>query len=328
MFRAAATDRSTSSLREVLPRGRDSGRVAPGDAVVAIATEADNAARIARRRFGRGIGVVHGAGAIVGSIAVHGAAAAAVIYFAVVAAPPPWILSQRQGRDSVALAASMAAPPPKSDEPITVAPPDTPPPAQRIEEPEPPDAEQMEAVAKQALAVLERPSADFADIQEAPRRPPTPISETRAEIETPEASEAVPTEQPKRKPRPIAAAMPRDSSTATTVESLASAASMADSGIVTDQPPSLVDEVRPVYPPESKAARETGVVKLRVKVDSRGHVVEASIYRSSGFKRLDQAALDVIYSNRFAPADGSTSGRAAEFIHPITFRLTQLPARR
>lgn len=330
MLRAVANDPSSPSLREPPFRETDLDRLAPlirDD--FTIATEGDNAARNTRRCVGRGVSAVHGAGAVLGSFAIHGGAAvAAAIYFSFVVVHPTWVLSQRQGRDSVALVASMAAPPPKTEEPITIVPPESTPPTPNTKEPEPLDAEPMETFAKQAVAVVERPSAAFADIKEEPRQPPAPISETRAEIESPEAGEAVSAVQPKRKPRATNAAMPRDSTATTTLESVAAAASAADSGVVTDQPPPLVDEVRPIYPPESKVARETGIVKLRVKVDSRGNVVEASIYRSSGYRRLDQAALDVIYSNRFAPADGSPSGRASEFVHPITFRLTEIPARR
>ncbi len=46
----------------------------------------------------------------------------------------------------------------------------------------------------------------------------------------------------------------------------------------------------PVYPPESRRLREEGEVTLRVELDLHGNVSAASVVKSSGFVRLDQAA--------------------------------------
>lgn len=283
------------------------------------------------------IRAAHGVGAFAGSIALHGVAAAAMA-LVVATTESPWILPQRHGKNAIALSASMAAPPPKSDEPLTLIPRETIPPAPKAPSPQPLDAQPVETVVKQANAATHRPSSAFAALRESRREPLAPISDTRAEIEAYEINQVVAAAHPRRKPRPAedtpvpnspAAPAPTETSSESTKSAaVASAASAAESGVVADQPPAIVHTVPPVYPPELKAARESGIVKLRVKVDVLGNVVEASIYRSSGFPRLDQAALDVIYANRFAPADTSAARRATEFVHPITFRLTTIPARR
>jgi TonB family protein len=341
MIRPTGSDRSVAFTSDTPPRDEVCSRLALGpqppsiehgndhrtDDHVAVdpPPTVETIAAKAKPSNGPSIKAVHGIGAIFGSIAVHGTAAAAM-YFMFVPVHSMWFLTQRQGRDSIELAASMATPPPKSDETVTIAPPETTPPKQKSPEPEPLDAEPMAAVAKQELAAAERPSAAFVDIKEAPGLHAT-ISEIRADVESPDTSEALPTEQLKRKSRPTEHALPRDSAVFITPESVASAASAADSGVVIDQPPTIVHSIPPVYPPESKAARETGIVKLRVKIGALGQVEAASVYRTSGFARLDQAALEAIHSYRFSPA-GSSGGQAAEFVWPITFRLKEVPARR
>lgn len=55
------------------------------------------------------------------------------------------------------------------------------------------------------------------------------------------------------------------------------------------------------YPLLSRRAREQGTVVLRITVDAGGRLKEAWVHRSSGFERLDQAALQDIRSARFTP---------------------------
>jgi len=51
----------------------------------------------------------------------------------------------------------------------------------------------------------------------------------------------------------------------------------------------------------SRRAGEQGLVQLRILVDAQGRLKEASIKKSSGFERLDKAALEDIKSARFSP---------------------------
>lgn len=60
-------------------------------------------------------------------------------------------------------------------------------------------------------------------------------------------------------------------------------------------------EPKLVVPLLSRRAGEQGLVHLRVVVDARGQLREASVKKSSGFARLDNQALIDIRSARFAP---------------------------
>jgi periplasmic protein TonB len=57
----------------------------------------------------------------------------------------------------------------------------------------------------------------------------------------------------------------------------------------------------PAYPIDSRRQREQGTVSLALLVDTEGRVAEISVGHSSGFPRLDQAALDAVRHWRWAP---------------------------
>lgn len=56
-----------------------------------------------------------------------------------------------------------------------------------------------------------------------------------------------------------------------------------------------------VYPPESRLAGEEGNVTVKVVVEKDGRASSASVVKSSGFARLDQAAIDAFRNARFIP---------------------------
>jgi protein TonB len=65
--------------------------------------------------------------------------------------------------------------------------------------------------------------------------------------------------------------------------------------------------VEPVYPPASRRAGEQGTAMFRVLVDERGRPSEVQVLKSSGYPKLDQAALDAIRKWVFTPAkNGAT----------------------
>lgn len=59
---------------------------------------------------------------------------------------------------------------------------------------------------------------------------------------------------------------------------------------------------KPAYPPASLRANETGTVRLGFLIDVDGKVLEGRIERSSGHRRLDNAALGALGLCRFKPA--------------------------
>lgn len=69
-------------------------------------------------------------------------------------------------------------------------------------------------------------------------------------------------------------------------------------------PPSAVRylvEPRLTVPLLSRRLGESGIVHLRILVDTRGHLKDAALKKSSGFERIDSQALKDIRSARFAP---------------------------
>jgi len=78
------------------------------------------------------------------------------------------------------------------------------------------------------------------------------------------------------------------------------------------------------YPHESLKAREQGTVMLLVLVDVDGKVVDIRIDKSSGYARLDRAALNAVKLWNFNPArHGGVAERAWAKV-PISFTLSTL----
>lgn len=59
---------------------------------------------------------------------------------------------------------------------------------------------------------------------------------------------------------------------------------------------------KPIYPSASLRANETGVVLLSFLIDTDGKVLEGKVARSSGYRRLDEAALNGLSLCKFKPA--------------------------
>ena len=64
---------------------------------------------------------------------------------------------------------------------------------------------------------------------------------------------------------------------------------------------SYLNNPRPQYPPMSKRLGETGTVMLKVLVGADGAAKDVLIHKSSGFERLDVAALEAVRKWRFVP---------------------------
>jgi periplasmic protein TonB len=77
----------------------------------------------------------------------------------------------------------------------------------------------------------------------------------------------------------------------------------------------------PRYPPESKHAREEGLVILKVLIDESGHASSINIYRSSGHPRLDEEARKAVQRAVFKPYLDGGIARAAVALIPVEFSL-------
>jgi protein TonB len=77
----------------------------------------------------------------------------------------------------------------------------------------------------------------------------------------------------------------------------------------------------PAYPSISRRAGEEGKVLLRVLVDAHGMPTQIQLQKSSGFDRLDQAALTTVHQWKFVPAKRGEHSIEGWVIVPITFKL-------
>jgi protein TonB len=82
------------------------------------------------------------------------------------------------------------------------------------------------------------------------------------------------------------------------------------------------NRVDPTYPSASRRAGEEGTVRLKVLVDEKGRPKDVAVATSSGFPRLDQAAMQAVRKWRFVAATDGTSPISAWTQVAITFRLT------
>jgi len=77
----------------------------------------------------------------------------------------------------------------------------------------------------------------------------------------------------------------------------------------------------PIYPPMSRKLQEEGRVLLQVRVTAAGTAEQVQIKRSSGYPRLDEAALNTVLRWRFVPARQGNEVIASSVVVPIVFRL-------
>jgi periplasmic protein TonB len=75
------------------------------------------------------------------------------------------------------------------------------------------------------------------------------------------------------------------------------------------------------YPPISKRLGEQGVVQLEVQVLVDGTVGQLKLKRSSGYVRLDEAALSAVRHWRYLPARRGDQAIAAWYVQPVSFSL-------
>jgi periplasmic protein TonB len=78
---------------------------------------------------------------------------------------------------------------------------------------------------------------------------------------------------------------------------------------------------KPAYPLYSRRAKETGVVLLRVLIDDNGLPAQIVIEKSSGFPRLDEAALAAMRGARFKPYRENGRALAVWAPAPVIFEL-------
>lgn len=78
----------------------------------------------------------------------------------------------------------------------------------------------------------------------------------------------------------------------------------------------------PRYPYLARRRGQEGRVLLRVRVSSAGNAAAVSIRRSSGYRLLDDAAVEAVREWRFVPASRGGSPVAGAVDVPVSFKLT------
>jgi len=79
--------------------------------------------------------------------------------------------------------------------------------------------------------------------------------------------------------------------------------------------------VDPVYPAASRREGEEGTGLFRVLVDERGRPIEVQVLKTSGFPRLDEAAMTAIRKWTFSPAMQSGAAVKSWTRVSVAFRL-------
>lgn len=156
-------------------------------------------------------------------------------------------------------------------------------------------------------------------------QPPTRSTPVQTKAESPQpVPKAVPTSEPAVAPEPPAPTEPAADSRPAQPSAPAPAAPAVPAPDMLVAPVYHADYLHnpePAYPLLSRKRGETGEVRLRVRVGVNGRAESVAISASSGYPRLDLAALDAVRAWRFVPAHQGGRGVAAWVEVPITFNL-------
>lgn len=96
---------------------------------------------------------------------------------------------------------------------------------------------------------------------------------------------------------------------------------MADSVQLPSSKADYLNNLSPPYPAISRRLGEQGQVLISALISKDGSATQARIEQSSGFQRLDQAALETVRQWRFVPGRRAGVAQDMWFKIPITFTL-------
>ena len=169
-------------------------------------------------------------------------------------------------------------------------------------------AADTKAVPKEPDAVQQLDEVEVTASRIAPpkRAIPMPLPDVSAAIPLPPESVGVQPALPPALPR--SRALLRDETAAT-------------KGVRTR--PRYLEAMRPPYPKRAREMGWEGTVVLRVEVKHDGTVGAASVYRTSGYVMLDEAALTAVRRWRFAPPTDGAFSFATVVDVPVRFDLRE-----
>jgi periplasmic protein TonB len=183
--------------------------------------------------------------------------------------------------------------------------------------------------------------ADFIEMPKPRAEPAPPPPQPRPEPPRPRpVTPRAPVPAPQPEPQPVADAAPQapiEVAAPVQPEPQPDTATPASSASPSDKPPAppvivlpsseatYLNNPPPAYPPLSVRLNEQGTVRLRAYVGTDGKASSITVLRSSGFPRLDQAAVESVYRWRFVPGtrDGQPIPMWTEV--PVRFQLNLNP---
>lgn len=227
---------------------------------------------------------------------------AAVVAVSAFGALAPRLLPPPHGRNSIQLTASavieldaVVADEPESDAAVISLDQTSPPPrATKVVSP----TKDLLAM-RNALASLPE-STTIQVTQPSRRQPSEPASETTA----PPVAKRIARTPSERTPHPAAPTQ----------------ASLPNAGQL-DDIPATIHSPRPEYPADALTAGVEGRVVLRVELDRDGQVTDVTVAKSSGDRRLDEAARQSVAKWKFEPATRMGVAVATAIAVPVNFQL-------
>ena len=207
-------------------------------------------------------------------------------------------------------ASAQSAPAPAAAQPVPPAvesaPPPAPPPKPPVETPRP------RPRPPQPRPQPERPR---------PPVPAAPVPPVQAPVEAPVSQSAEAANLDNASGAPNAQAQAANTSGSNAPATRGDPSGVADAVTGPSSSASYLNNAKPPYPPLSRRMREEGRVILRVLVTAQGVAGRVEIRRSSGFSRLDQAALNAVRNWRFVPAKRGNTPIEMWYDVPIDFSL-------
>jgi protein TonB len=195
-------------------------------------------------------------------------------------------------------------------------------------------------VPAEILVEIMSPSAPLPSAQPTPQPAPRPKAAQKSVQPKPVQPAPAPTAAIQPAPSPLAlapsATAPDTSATAPTALAAAPAATPANTGSkanVAPTPPAppkvelpsssadYLNNPKPAYPKRSWQLHEQGKVVVRVWIGTDGTASQASVKTSSGFDRLDQAAVTTVLAWRYVPGKRGGVAEAMWFDVPVNWVL-------
>lgn len=187
----------------------------------------------------------------------------------------------------------------------------TPTPDNHVQPPPPPPDEDPAPKVDQQVAAVDKPVDDPKTMQVPPVVPEHPkpkvehkikrVVHKQPEVKTPVKPKPQPDPQPAPAPQTKADTAPPSGNPNGQDTPKGSPQPDKDQPKVIGTVSYLGDPPVPEYPEISQMRHEEGHVVIRVLIDPQGRIQKATVRTSSGYERLDQAALEALSSARFKP---------------------------